>query len=291
MKFLMVHNEYGAPSGEEIQFAHIRDLLQQRGHQTRMFTRSSAEIPDMTLGNVRAFVAGIYNPSSRDGIIRALREFRPDFVVIKNLFPFISPSVLPACREAGVPVIMSVANYRLMCPNGLHMSHGKQCEKCLGGREYQCVLNNCEGNIFKSTGYALRSAVARVGGFYRKNVAAYICASNFLRERMIAAGFDAERLHLIPNVVPDVSHTPYPTLTDDGAYVGYVGRISKEKGVHVLLEAARLAPEVKFKLAGRVASDFALPDPLPPNVELVGFLVGEALAEFYARSRFFVSTS
>src|SRR6266496_2087940 len=107
----------------------------------------------------------------------------------------------PARRQTG---IMFVANYRLMCPNGLHMNKGKTCEKCLGGREYNCVVNNCEGNLLKSTGYALRSTVARVAGWYRKNVTAYVCASQFLKRRMIDAGYDADRIHLIPNVVPAV---------------------------------------------------------------------------------------
>jgi glycosyltransferase involved in cell wall biosynthesis len=290
MKFLMVHNDYGAPSGEEIQFYLIKDLLERNGHEVRVYSRSSAEIPAMALGKLRAFCAGIYNPFSRKHVAALIAEFRPDAVLVKNLFPFISPAILPVCRRMGVPVIMCVANYRLMCPNGLHMNKGRTCEKCLGGREYNCVINNCEGSLFKSTGYALRSGVARVAGFYRKNVTAYVCASRFLRQRMIDAGFDADRLHLIPNVVPE-----QPTIDESnatpGEYVGYVGRISREKGVHVLLDAAAHCPQIKFKLAGRVADDFPMPNPLPPNVELVGFIERERLADFYRGARFMLSTS
>jgi glycosyltransferase involved in cell wall biosynthesis len=230
----------------------------------------------------------MYNPWSRRQVSRLLDSFRPDAVLVKNLYPFISPAILPVCRRAGVPVIMFVANYRLMCPNGLHMSHGKTCEKCLGGREYHCILNNCEQNLFKSTGYALRNAVARIGGFYRNNVSAFVCASRFLKARMTDAGFDPQRMHLIPNVVPEAEIRP---TTGDGSYVGYVGRISREKGVHVILEAARRLPDVRFRLAGRVADGFALPDPLPANVELAGFLSGDALGEFYDGARLIVSAS
>jgi glycosyltransferase involved in cell wall biosynthesis len=185
---------------------------------------------------------------------------------------------------------MFVANYRLMCPNGLHMNKGKTCEKCLGGREYNCVLNNCEGNLLKSTGYALRSAVARVAGFYKNNVSAFVCASRFLKGRMTDAGFDPQRMHLIPNVVPQAEAAEH-SADDPGSYVGYVGRLSAEKGVHVLLEAARRLPDVRFRLAGRVAEGFALPDPLPANVELAGFLQGEALRDFYLGARMIVSAS
>src|SRR5438105_7220189 len=244
MRFLMIHNEYGAPSGEEIQFYLINRLLRENGHEVKLFTRSSAEIPAMPLGRLRAFCGGIYNPWSRRRVAELLRSFRPDAVLLKNLYPFISPAILPICRKAGVPVIMFVANYRLMCPNGLHMSHGKTCEKCLGGREYNCVLNNCEGSLVKSTGYAIRNAVARVAGFYRNNVSAFVCASRFLKGRMTDAGFDPDKMHLIPNVVPQ---SELPATTSQGSYVGYVGRLSREKGVHVLLDAARRVPHVRFR--------------------------------------------
>jgi hypothetical protein len=251
MKFLMVHNDYGAPSGEEIQFYLIKDILELNGHEVRVYSRSSAEIPAMMLGKLRAFCAGIYNPFSRKRVAALIDEFRPDAVLIKNLFPFISPAILPVCRRMGVPVIMFVANYRLMCPNGLHMNKGRTCEKCLGGREYNCVVNNCEGSLFKSTGYALRSGVARLAGFYRKNVTAYVCASRFLRQRMIDAGFDAHRLHLIPNVVPE-----QPTVDESNAafagYVGYVGRISRgEWCTSFWGRAARALGQVQAR--GRVA--------------------------------------
>lgn len=290
MKFLMIHNDYGAPSGEEIQFYHIQRLLEENGHQVKLFTRSSAEIPAMTLGHLRAFCAGIYNPFSRQRVTSLIREFAPDAVLVKNLFPFISPAVLPICRRANVPVVMFVANYRLMCPNGLHMSHGQTCEKCLGGREYNCVLNNCEGNFFKSTGYAIRSTVARVAGWYKKNVSAYVCASQFLRHRMIEAGYDEKKIHLIPNVVPAVENAS-PISAADTSYVGYVGRISREKGIETILAAAKLLPSIRFRIAGRIAGDVQLPDPLPANVELVGFLNGDALSEFYKGARMILSAS
>jgi glycosyltransferase involved in cell wall biosynthesis len=290
MKFLMVHNDYGAPSGEEVQFDHIQELLESHGHTIQSFRRGSNEIPAMALGNIRAFCSGIYSPSSRRHVQQAIESFRPDLVLFKNLYPLISPAILPVCARAGVPLVMLVANYRLMCPNGLHMSRGKTCEKCLGGREYHCVLNNCEGNLFKSTGYALRNTVARVGGFFKKNVSAFVCASRFLRQRMIDAGFDAQKLHLIPNVVPEA--TAQSTVEAAGEpYVGYVGRISREKGVHVLLDAARRCPEIPFRLAGRVAGDFELPDPLPANVKLVGFLEDDALTRFYRDAALILSTS
>lgn len=291
MKILMIHNEYAAVSGEEIQFYQIADILRKNKHEVQLYTRSSAEIEKKIFGKIKSFFTGIYNPVSRRKIGKLLETLKPDIVFVQNLFPLISPSILPIVKKTGVPLVMRVANYRLMCPNGLHLSHGEVCERCLYQREFWCLLKNCEENIFKSTGYALRSMIARLMGFYKKNIDAYICASEFLRNIMIDAGFESQRIHVIPNTVPGVDITETKLSHQNGAYVAFVGRISREKGVNVLVEAARMCSEIPFRLVGRVNQSFRIPEPLPPNVELVGFLNGDALSDLYVGARIFVSTS
>ena len=284
----MVHNSYAARSGEEIQFDAIAQLLAKRGQEVSLYTRSSEEIARSAAGEMRAFFAGIWNPRSRRDIRKLIEEKRPDIVFVQNLYPLVSPSILNLFRQAGIPVVMRVANYRLMCPNGLHLSHGKVCERCLGGKEYWCLLMNCEENLFKSAGYGLRNAVARIMGWYKENVTEYICASSFLRDRMKEAGFEAERLHIIPNVVPDVARSD---IAGAQVYVAYVGRISREKGVGVLIAAAERCPEIPFRFAGNLNPSFRIPSSLPKNIELTGFLEKKALSEFYAGARFVVSCS
>ncbi|MBW2647986.1 MAG: glycosyltransferase [Deltaproteobacteria bacterium] len=200
MKILTVHNEYGKFSGEEAVVQSLSRLFAEHGHEVRYFSRSSAEIPGMRLGNIRAFFSGIYSFSSKKAMSRCLQEFKPDIVHVHNVFPLISPSVLGVCRRAGVPVVMAVHNYRLVCPNGLHMTHGRVCEKCCGGREYWCVLRNCEGNPLKSIGYALRNYVARKLRLFKKNVTMYTCLTKFQKERLIKEGFNPARCSVIPNM-------------------------------------------------------------------------------------------
>ncbi len=291
MKVLVIHNEYGRVSGEEISLYGLVGLFRDHGHEVSTYLRSSAEIPSMRLGKPRAFFSGIYNPAACKAIARLLRDSPPDVVLVKNLFPLISPAILPIIRRARVPIVMSVPNYRLMCPNGLHVSHGQLCQRCLGGREYWCGLRNCESSLPKSIGYATRSLVARKLGWFKDNVSAYICASRFLCDRLIAAGFDRTRIHILPNLVADplagnADHDPSP-----GDFVGYAGRISLEKGAGTLLQAAALCPQIAFQLAGRVREGFSLPRPLPANVTLLGHLAGEALASFYRGARMIVTPS
>jgi len=288
MKILMIHNKYAARSGEEVQFDAIAQLLAERGHEVSLYTKSSEGITHSASGKIAAFLGGVWNPRSRHDMRRLLGEKSPDIVFVQNLYPLISPSILSLCREEGIPIVMRVANYRLMCPNGLHLSHGRVCERCIGGKEYWCLLMNCEGNIFKSAGYSLRNAVARSMGLYKENVTEYISASSFLRNRMVEAGFPVERIHTIPNVVPDVERT---SITGEHNYVAYVGRISREKGVDILIAAAEKCPEIPFRLAGKLNPLFRLPSSFPKNIEFTGFLEKEALSKFYAEARFVVSCS
>ncbi|HEX4792709.1 MAG TPA: glycosyltransferase family 4 protein [Humisphaera sp.] len=288
MHILLVHNEYGKTSGEEIVVRSLRDLLEAQGHQTTSFIRSSAEIIGRPVGTAKAFFSGVYNPFAAREMTTLLRKSRPDLVHVHNLFPLISPSVLVSCRNERVPVVMTVHNYRLICPNGLHMRHGQICEKCVGGREYHCLLNRCEGSLFKSAGYALRNAVARKLRLFHDNVTLYAALTNFQRLRLISAGFSADRIHVLPNMVRAAPRAPDDTA---GEWVGFVGRVSREKGLHVLLRAAAALPHISFKIAGSTGPMPDLPSQAPPNVEFLGHLEPVDLPAFYRRCRMVVLCS
>jgi len=184
----VVHNEYGIFSGEEAVVENQAKLLRDNGHEVIRFFRSSAEISEMQLGKLRAFFSGIYSLSSKRALRKFLTEYKPDVVHVHNVFPLISPSVLSECRKAGVPVVMTVHNYRLVCPNGLLMFDGQICEKCCSSREYQCLLNNCEASFFKSLGYFLRNYIARKLKLFKNNVTIYACLTEFQKQRLINAG-------------------------------------------------------------------------------------------------------
>jgi len=111
MKICIVHNAYGIFTGEQAVVRGIIKLLKQRGHKVVTFFRSSAEIPNMRFGKLRAFCSGIYSLSSKRAMRKLLSEQKPDIVHIHNLFPFISRSVLCECNKAGIPIVMTVHTY------------------------------------------------------------------------------------------------------------------------------------------------------------------------------------
>lgn len=289
MKILIVHNEYGSISGEEHAAQEIADLLKDNGHEVFWFKRSSAGLADSVMGKIKAFFTGIYNPFAAKSLAKTIDKVRPDIIQIQNLYPLISSSIFKPIRKRMIPVVMRCPNYRLFCPNGLHLCNQKICERCLGfGKELWCILKNCENNIFKSTGYALRNAFARITKIIINNVDMFIVQTEFQKKKFIERGIASERIGIVPGVIP------LSSLQDDielGDLVTYIGRISLEKGIEDFLGAARLMPEIPFAIAGKnnIMPDIHNNHPL--NVKWLGFLQSEELTNLYQKSRIIVIPS
>lgn len=287
MKVLLVHNDYGKYSGEEAVVDKMAGMLGALGHEVAQLRMTTAGARESLSGKIRGFVSGVYCPSGVKAMREALRREKPDVVNVHNLFPFITPAALRECKKAGVPVIMTVHNFRLICPTGLFMRDNRPCELCLEkGNEWGCVRYNCEHSILKSVGYAARNAVARLRRHYVDCVDCFACITDFQRRKLIAAGFPAEKIVIIPNSI-DGGKEPESTK---GNYVAFSGRISSEKGVDMIVEAARRNPGIQFRLAGAVR-DKELVEKLPGNVRLMGHLSGEEFERFNAEARFFVMAS
>ncbi|MBR2630307.1 MAG: glycosyltransferase family 4 protein [Bacteroidaceae bacterium] len=289
MKILFIHNNYIKPSGEEAASGELARLMEEHGHEVRWFRKSSADIHG-TSGKLKAFWLGIYNPKASSELAFVLDEFKPDVVQVQNLYPFISTSIFKPLKRRGIPVVMRCPNYRLFCPNGLCLDKvGKVCEKCFGeGHEFWCAYNNCERNRMKSIGYALRGWYARKSRNILDGVNVFIVQSEFQRRKFIEQDIKEERLAIVPGIAPSVD-APKEWLA--GEYVGFVGRVSVEKGIDEFIEAARMNPDLPFKVAGNVDVTYRVPDGLPKNVEFVGFLKGKELDEFYLKSRIIVVPS
>ena len=216
----------------------------------------------------------------------ALQREKPDVVNVHNLYPFISPAALFECKKVGVPVVMTVHNFRLICPTGLFMRNGKPCERCLEkGNEWGCIQYNCEHSLLKSVGYAARNAVARLTKAYSECVDKFACITDFQRKKLIETGFTADRITVIPNSM----ETPASYTPSIGNYVAYIGRLSYEKGFDLLIEVARRHPGIAFRFAGAQRSATSIE--IPENVNFMGYLHGKELEDFIRNSRFIVMPS
>ena len=289
MKLLQIFNQYRSLfGGEESVVRMTGALVEKNGGQARLLMRTSRGIDNNLPKKISAFFSGFYNFRASYEVDAAIKTFSPDIVHAHNLYPLFSPSALVACRRARVPVVLSFHNYVQACPRWDHLCRGKICERCAHGTEIHCVLNNCRENIFESLAYAGRSYFSRQLRLFKDNADLFIALSEFARLKLIKAGFDSQRIRVLPNMVDLDRKIVDPA---QGKYVAFAGRFSPEKGIHTLLQALKAVPSVPVSLAG----DGPLLDQMkaiaPANANFVGHLNEEAMKEFYAQARLVVLPS
>ena len=129
MRVLEIHNRYTQPGGEDAVFEAERALLSRMGHEVMAFVRDNNEINGMT--RVSVAIATIWSRESSRKMRRLIREFLPDVVHFHNTFLLISPAAYYACKEAGVPVVQTLHNYRLLCPAATFYRDGRICKDCI----------------------------------------------------------------------------------------------------------------------------------------------------------------
>lgn len=240
MRVLHAYNAHRGFGGSDRTTAATIAVLRGRGVEVEEFVRDSRDLPPTLAGKAAAFVGGLYAAGAVREFESALRARRPDVVHVHELYPLISPWVLPRCARAGVAVVMTCNDFRLSCPIATHYARGESCYRCLGGREYWCVLRNCRASVPESIAYAMRNASARLFGLFDRHVHRFVAISDYQRDFLTGeVGIDSGRvavnycaIDLPPQPVED------PSL---GAYVGFAGRFAHEKGVEVMVDACRLA--------------------------------------------------
>ncbi len=291
MKILIIHNKYGKYSGEEAVVDAQIKLLESNGNKVITYFRSSEELEKVPNAKFNAFFTAFYNSKTINEIKALLLKEQPNIVHIHNLYPIISPAILPEIKKMGIPIVMTVHNYRLLCPNGLFYTNGRICEKCTGfGKELHGIINNCEASLFKSTGYALRNLWSRLKKYYMNNVDAYLCLTEFQKTKLSNNNFDRNKCFVIPNAY----NKPVEAINYDfnkRQYIAFAGRISPEKGIPILLETAKKLPHIPFKLAGHMRKGYEKVLNIPKNVELLGMLNTKEMKLFYSKARLYLHTS
>ena len=293
LRVLNVHNVHAGPGGFEVFYEGVTDILRHNGHHVVTHERDNATIH--SLGQkLAAFGSAVHSPAARDAMRERIEREQIDLVHLNNVWPLVSPSVITGAAQSyggrGVPVVMSMQDYKLTCPAGQHVRHGKLCEKCMGGREYWSAVHGCRENRVWSTAYAIRNVANRWRGIFRDGVTLYLPCSEFVASHLTRGGYDPARMHVLPdfNDLPEIDLDP--AAKPNGAYAAYVGRISPEKGLDVLIEASRRTG-IPVKIAGDSAKMPGLAKTAPPQVEFVGKLSRDRLPDFYKNARFTVVPS
>jgi glycosyltransferase involved in cell wall biosynthesis len=242
MKVLVVHNRYQQHGGEDAAvIAEIRQLTS-HGDTVVLYERHNDELRGLTLsGAIKSGLETLWASKSHRELRHIISESKPDIAHFHNTFPLISPSGYYACAEAGVPVVQTLHNYRLLCPAATLMRKGGVCETCLGRTvPVSGVLHACYHQSFPQTAVLAAMLTAhKILRTWSSKVAAYIALSEFARQKFIQGGLPEARIFVKPNFV----HPDPGRKRRAGGYALFVGRLSAEKGLQVLLQAWRALSE------------------------------------------------
>ncbi|HEX2530762.1 MAG TPA: glycosyltransferase family 4 protein [Burkholderiaceae bacterium] len=245
MKILITHNAYRLAGGEDAVVAAEVALLREHGHEVALYHRHNDELDNMP--RTQAALSAIWSRAASADIQRMCAASRPDVVHVHNTFPLMSPSVLWAAHQSNIPVVQTLHNFRLLCPQAMFLRDGRVCEDCLGKLPWRAVTRKCY------RGSALQSAVAvgmlathRALGTYHRRVTRFIALSAFCRDKFIEGGLPAGRFRIKPNFVASEKLPAWSGRT--GGI--FVGRLSPEKGLDVLMQAVRHIDNTSIRVVG-----------------------------------------
>ena len=248
MRVLLLHNRYQIAGGEDVVVQTEKALLEANGHCVTLVETNNDNIVG-PLEKAKAAANAIYSHSSKQSVRAEVASFSPDLVHVHNFFPLLSPSLYYACREAGVPVVQTLHNYRLLCPDVYFFREGKVCEDCLGKFfPWPSVVHSCyHGSKAGTAVVAMMLSVHRALQTWTKMVDIYIALTDFARQKFIQGGLPAEKIALKPNFV-----YPEPSQGEgQGGYALFVGRLSPEKGLDTLLTAwEKIGEQMPLKIVG-----------------------------------------
>ena len=281
MRILMVHNRYRIRGGEDAVCDSERQLLQAHGHEVDLYEDFNDRLDD--LNPIQAASSTVWSKRSYDAVASQLSQKQYDVVHVHNFLPLISPSVYHAAQSQAVPVVQTLHNYRLLCPNALLFREGKICEDCLGKAiPWPAVYHGCYRKSRAATAtVAAMNAIHTGMNTWTDKVDTYVALTQFVRQKYVEGGLPAEKIQIKPNFVD-----PDPGMGEGkGGYALYVGRLSVEKGIDVLLKAwETIGGRLPLKIVGDGPLSKMVTDAMQenPSIEWTG---RRPMREVYALMR------
>jgi glycosyltransferase involved in cell wall biosynthesis len=315
MKIILAHKFWRKVGGAEVYFQDVARILRNHGHEVKIFTtdyiaEGSRDVyprdENVVFGESVNYLDGnfidrlknipgtIYSSSNKELFRKLIRDFQPDVVHVFAIYVTITPSILDACREENIPVVMSCNDYKHICPNYRLFHHGRICEDCKGGKFYKAVTNNCCKHSFAvSLVSAVESYTHAFKNIWKKNIAVFLFESRFMMHK--TEEFWGEGKAHLEFLGKPFNATHFSNSNQDKGYILFLGRLSDEKGVDVLLHAMKLVPEAHLKIVGsgtheQFLKQLALKENIT-NVEFIGSKYGSELDELFNGCRFVVVPS
>lgn len=301
MKILFVNKFLYPRGGAETYFLKIGEELTRRGHEVEYFgmydeKNTVGNSLHLATTNMDFHAAGpekllypfriVYSREAKRKLKEVIAAFGPDIVHLNNINFQLTPSVICAGAECGVPMVQTVHDVQMLCPNHMMMEyHSKKlCEDCMGKKsKWPCVKKRCiHGSLPKSLIGAVEGTLYECSPVYDK-IDRFICPSAFLEEKLLNVPRFRGKTVMLHNFLSKVSDADG---APKGDYVLYFGRLAEEKGIDRILEACKLLPDVPFVIAGGGPLEDLCKNCTLPNVKYVGFKTGKELEELVAGALF-----
>ena len=286
MRILIVHNQYKQSGGEDCVFQNELKLLRGKGHNVEIVLFDNRTIIS-TLDKLLTAVSCIFNLRSYWLFIEKIKQFKPDVIHVHNFFPLISPSVFYAASKCNVPVVMTLHNYRLICPNALLLRNARPCINCIDkiiqekGIFCKCYRNSVIQSLMVALHNFVHSAVLKTWHKYLERI---IVLSEFSKKIYQKSFLKEISKKMI--VKPNFTSQYEVKEKCEKEYYIYVGRLSIEKGINVLMDAFDNS-DILLKLVGDGPLEIDVNDYFKEkkNVEMYGFLEKEDMLELMSNAK------
>lgn len=288
---------------ERVLFEEV-DWMRSHGHIVNAFGRlqpgevdfphSDLMPPIVDLANVSGVekfkAAGhiVYNRGTGKRFSLFCDRTQPDVAHFHNIYAGLTTAVLDVCRQRKLPSVITLHDYKLVCPTYVMLNHGEICQKCSGGQFYHCLLTRCHKDSLSA------SLVTTIEAYFNQLLGKYrqadflICPSRFLLNKLVENGIPQEKLYCIPNGVEPSRFTP---VYDDNGYFLYLGRLSSEKGIKTLIETTQADVGMKLKVIGEGPDKKSLQELAGDSVSFEGYKSGKELELLVQGAAFIVVPS
>ncbi len=306
MKILQINNYHYLKGGSERVYFETSKILEKNGHEILFFSikddESDSHYSDKYfvkpfdyknasyLKKIKYTAGFIYNIEAKENLGLLIENEKPDIVHLHIFYGRLTSSILPVLKKYNIPVVMSVHEYRMLCPAYIMRDNkGKICEKCANGNYFNCIRGKCTKNNFIYSSVAALECFVRDRFFpYEEHIDKFIMVSQFILDKHIQYKPSLKsKSEQIYNFIDLESYTP--NFSHENYYL-YFGRLSSEKGIMTLLNAWKKFPNLQLKIVGGGELEKDVKQYVDKyqmsNVELVGYLSGDVLFDIVKSSKF-----
>jgi glycosyltransferase involved in cell wall biosynthesis len=300
LKILIVNTKHFYGGGDSTYSFNLAKLLSNHSHKIAFFAMqdernlpdsnadlfvSSIDFRDLNkhrsvLNGMKVLTRTIYSTEARKNFALLLNRFSPDIIHLQNFIGHITASILYEAKQRGVPVVWTLHDCYLACPNAIFLNdRTKQiCEACQGGHFYHAIIQRCKKDSLLASSMAAFVAYCNRWMGVLNKVDAFLSPSYFLKKKLVENGLNDCQIHHLPLFI---SQNRFSNDQQDQGYLLFLGKLEELKGINILIEAIRLVKDVPLMIAGRVDEPLAsmLPELLPENAKYVGLKAGQELAD------------